>query len=190
MAAFMAQQPPPQYSSDGRWLWDGQRWVPVQPQPQAPAPSANRDLLLIGGGIALVLVLGVCGMGVCALALNGGGSNPAGSGPSGDIIGTYALKQINGQDLPTGGSFGHVVVDGTLELKSDGTYSIRFSWFGETGAARYTGDDGPYTRSGNKLTFSPNDETYEYTGQLGSDSVLVTYDWSRNGKTDRFLFRR
>ena len=169
-------------------MWDGRRWVPVQAQPAAGA--GNRNLLLIGGLVGLVLVLGVCGMGVCALALSAGGSNSNGGAPSGDITGSYALKQIDGRALPAGGSFSQLVVDGSLQLKPDGTYSIRFGWQGELGGFRNTGDDGPFTRSGDTLTFQPSSESYRYTGRLGERSVLVTYDWSRNGKTDRFLFAR
>ncbi|WP_152362707.1 hypothetical protein [Microlunatus speluncae] len=33
-------QAPPQWSPDGRWWWDGQRWVPAQPpQPAGPPPQ-------------------------------------------------------------------------------------------------------------------------------------------------------
>jgi hypothetical protein len=186
-------QVPPQFSPDGRWWWDSQRWVPA-PRPQAAAAtnSSNRSLLLIGGVLALVAVLGVCGMGVCAIAMSGGGgSNLTGSaGPPAEISGVYTLKQIDGHELPAGGSFHELVTDGTLELKADGTYVLRFSWQGSTGASRYTGDDGPYTRTGDSVTFSPSGEDYKYTGRLSGSSILLTYDWSRNGGTDTFLFTR
>jgi len=175
-----------QYSPDGKWMWDGQRWVPAPPVASAPsAAGGNRGLLLIGGLMALVLVLGVCGMGVCALALSAGGS-----GSSSGVAGNYALQEIDGHGLPAGGSFGQLVVQGSLQLTAQGGYSIRFSWQGEFGGARYTGDDGSYTRSGGTVSFQPKDEAYRYSGQLNGSSLLVTYDWSRNGKTDRFLFSR
>lgn len=184
-------QPPPRYSPDGRWFWDGRQWVPVAAAPAARSPSTgNRSLLLAGGLVGLVLVLGVCGIGVCALATSTGAPGGAGPAPAADISGTYALKQIDDRALPAGGSFGHLVVDGALQLKADGSYSIRFSWQGELGSSRYTGDDGVYTRSGSTVAFQPRDEAYRYSGRLGDRSILVTYDWSRNGKVDRFLFRR
>ena len=170
-------------------MWDGRRWVPV-PQVAATRGSSNRGLLMAVGLVALVLLLGVCGLGVCAVFLNSSNGGGSGSGPAGNIVGTYQLKQIDGHNLPAGGSFNQFVYDGSLALKSDGTYSIRFGWQGELGNSRFTGDDGPYTRSGTTITFQPRDETYRYSGQLGDRSVLVTYDWSRNGKVDRFLFSR
>jgi len=30
--------PPPQYSPDGRWWWDGTRWIPVVPPPGSSQP--------------------------------------------------------------------------------------------------------------------------------------------------------
>jgi hypothetical protein len=184
-------QGPPRYSADGRWMWDGRQWVSVPAPPGVgPRSTSSRNLLLAGGLVGLVLVLGVCGLGVCALAVSLGGASSTGPAPAGDVSGTYALKQIDGHDLPAGGSFNQLVIDGSLQLKPDGSYSIRFSWQGELGTGRYTGDDGLYTRSGSTLAFQPKEETYRYTGQLGDRSVLVTYDWSRNGKVDRFLFRR
>ncbi len=81
----MAQQPP--RSPDGRYWWDGNRWVPVDQPPLAypPAPGAyqqaayvpptasiaqprsSRKGLLIGCVVALV-VLGVCGGGAVIAA--------------------------------------------------------------------------------------------------------------------------
>src|SRR5919109_1531463 len=109
MARNFMQQGPGQYSPDGRWWWDGQRWVAVERPAAKAAASSNRNLLLIVGAVVLVGVLGICGMGVCALALGGSG---AGLGtPSGDITGVYALKQIDDHDVPAGGAFNHVVFD-------------------------------------------------------------------------------
>ena len=34
----MSQPPPPQYSPDGLFWWDGTRWVPLARPPQAPPP--------------------------------------------------------------------------------------------------------------------------------------------------------
>ena len=37
------QGAPPPYSSDGRWWWDGQRWIPVQQAPAQLQSSAFRQ---------------------------------------------------------------------------------------------------------------------------------------------------
>ncbi len=60
--------PPPQVSPDGKFYWDGQRWVPVSAPAQAPAQPqrwATRGvpcvtnvgcLIIIGVVIALVVI--------------------------------------------------------------------------------------------------------------------------------------
>jgi uncharacterized protein YndB with AHSA1/START domain len=37
-----ANQAPPQHSPDGRWWWDGQKWIPV-PQPSPSAPTSHPE---------------------------------------------------------------------------------------------------------------------------------------------------
>lgn len=71
----------PQYSPDGKWWWDGSRWVPAQQSPVTPPgapipPSrrASRWPWFVGGAVALVVLLGVC---VAAVG-NSGGSKPQG----------------------------------------------------------------------------------------------------------------
>jgi hypothetical protein len=57
-------QPPYQVgqrSPDGMWWWDGRRWVPVA-QPGAQPPRRTKTWLWwLGGGCAIVLVIGVAG---------------------------------------------------------------------------------------------------------------------------------
>src|SRR5215472_13262391 len=55
----MAEQPPhrapPQYGPDGRWWWDGQRWIPVpQPTPSALPPSPVEQPSRMAGPAAVV----------------------------------------------------------------------------------------------------------------------------------------
>lgn len=62
---------PPQYSPDGKWWWDGERWLPVsdeapparypvaQPVPPAARPGRSRWLPVLAAAVALVLVIGV-----------------------------------------------------------------------------------------------------------------------------------
>jgi hypothetical protein len=58
--------PPPQLSPDGKFYWDGQRWVPVQ----APAPSqrwatrgvpcvTNVGCLIIIGIVIVLVIIGL-----------------------------------------------------------------------------------------------------------------------------------
>lgn len=60
----MTAPAPPQHSPDGKWWWDGARWVPAQPGPfgarrraglPAPAIAALIALALVAGGISIVL---------------------------------------------------------------------------------------------------------------------------------------
>jgi hypothetical protein len=71
----MSQQPPPQVSPDGRFYWDGERWVPFQQpiQPVQPVqPVAGQKQSHTGRNVALgclgVLIVG----GIIALAAAGG----------------------------------------------------------------------------------------------------------------------
>jgi hypothetical protein len=90
------------------------RWIPRGHRSQR---SQSTTLARSRG---LVLILGVCGMGVCAVALSLGGSSSIGALPSVALTATYALKQIDGHNLPAGGSFGELVIEGSLQLKPDG----------------------------------------------------------------------
>jgi len=52
---------PPQYSPDGRWWWDGQRWVPVRPlAPVAePRPPRSRSPIWIAVAALLIVAIGL-----------------------------------------------------------------------------------------------------------------------------------
>lgn len=56
---------PPQFSTDGRWWWDGTRWVPVATPVRPPSPTggglkwARRIFSIVAGGIALLVLLGL-----------------------------------------------------------------------------------------------------------------------------------
>jgi hypothetical protein len=90
----MDQQPgqqgsgPPQYSADGRWWWDGQRWVAVNPHGPAGQgiPVAHKRppaILWIGIG-ALVLVMGICTVAVASSAASKKSAPAARSGAQTD----------------------------------------------------------------------------------------------------------
>jgi S1-C subfamily serine protease len=79
---------PPQYSPDGRWWWDGQRWVPVRPLAPAARPRSPRSrtpvwiaiAALLIGAIALTVVAGSTSWlpaGLRTVILGGGRHGPA-----------------------------------------------------------------------------------------------------------------
>ncbi|MDQ6918031.1 MAG: hypothetical protein M3Z98_01605 [Candidatus Dormibacteraeota bacterium] len=51
----MQHDPTPRYSDDGRWYWDGQRWIPTT----APAPPRRA-----GGAATAVIVSIVAALGI------------------------------------------------------------------------------------------------------------------------------
>src|SRR5436309_2565456 len=55
----MSQQPPPQYSPDGRFWWNGQAWVPVSPVAAAIAPRGHgiRNAAIGCGGFLAFLIV-------------------------------------------------------------------------------------------------------------------------------------
>ena len=50
----------PQYSPDGKYFWDGSRWVPVQQQGPSGSRKRQRWPWVVGIGTAAVVLLGVC----------------------------------------------------------------------------------------------------------------------------------
>lgn len=70
----MSTPPPPQVSPDGKFYWDGTRWVPMQaPVQQATAPAARPStnvgcvtrttcLTVVGLFVAVALVLLIAGV--------------------------------------------------------------------------------------------------------------------------------
>ena len=90
--------PPPEISSDGKFYWDGQRWLPMAgTAPVAPAPVARvtrgrsypgRTLVIGCLGLIVLVVAGVLVVGVC-------GSNNT-------IHGTLTVQESVGQGSCTG----------------------------------------------------------------------------------------
>lgn len=84
--------PPPQYSPDGRFWWDGQRWVPVQlpaPPTQTVITKSSNPFVsgmagCFGVGCAILLVFGIlfasC-TGIVGGALHGASNSMASPGP-------------------------------------------------------------------------------------------------------------
>ena len=42
----MSQAAPPQYSADGRWYWDGERWIPVAAPARRRSPAATAAIVI------------------------------------------------------------------------------------------------------------------------------------------------
>jgi hypothetical protein len=61
------QPPPPQVSPDGKFYWDGQRWVPMQqaaaqpvvPQPAAARSHRGRNLAILAAVLVGLAILGI-----------------------------------------------------------------------------------------------------------------------------------
>ena len=47
---------PPQYSPDGRWYWDGQRWIPVGPQVRR-TPAGATIAVLIASFVGILFMI-------------------------------------------------------------------------------------------------------------------------------------
>jgi hypothetical protein len=70
------QQAQPQYSPDGKWWWDGAKWVAAQQAAPAPGgpigpPRRRRRWPWVVGGLAVLALIGII-----AAAANGGGGSP------------------------------------------------------------------------------------------------------------------
>ena len=138
--------------------------------------SANRPIRAVLALAALVAFMLACDLD------EGSG---AGS-PGADISGRYTLRQINGRSLPAGPAF---IFDGTLDLMSDGTFSLGFSWQGELNAMRYTGEDGTFSIQGSTLTFTSKSDS-QFSGQLSGQRLRVEYDFTGTGKLDQHVFAK
>jgi hypothetical protein len=70
------------FSPDGKWWWDGQRWQPVEqapqpaPRPPGPPPSKRRKRWpwVLGGVVVLLVLFSVC---IAAIANSSGGQQKA-----------------------------------------------------------------------------------------------------------------
>lgn len=132
-------------------------------------------------------------MGIVMLALAAAcGSDKISGAGSESIIGSYALKTVNGGTLPT------VVVQavddklevtaGTLDLHTDGSYLLVFN-LRETQGTTVTEDQsiesGTYTRSSTAVTFHPSDPSGNWTASYATGGTLTV---SEDGVV--FVFHR
>jgi hypothetical protein len=96
----MSSQPPPQVSPDGKFYWDGQKWVPFQgvvaTQPSqvvAAQPSSRRGCFTTVGVVLVVLVaLSIC---VAASHPGGGANHPK---PAIDLSGRSSTQSSVGAE--------------------------------------------------------------------------------------------
>ena len=115
---------------------------------------------------------------ILATAVLAGGLLPAwGDDPTGpeSVAGTYILQTINGEALPYLVQVGFSVTAGSIQLNSDGTYTISLTVTG-LGAQIITGT---FTVDGSTITL--DDGT---TGTVSGDTITVVADG------DTFVFRK
>jgi len=76
---------PPQWSADGRWWWDGQRWIPAAPPTRKPSRGWGLAAVLLVGGFSLLAGIGGAIAWVVFSLLGGvacAGANQTGADPS------------------------------------------------------------------------------------------------------------
>jgi hypothetical protein len=111
----------------------------------------------------------------------GGGSDPASPGDS--VVGTYALRTINGATLPAvlGTEQGVTVsvTAGALTLRADRTFSATVTARGVgvgTDNTLTSTSAGTYSVSGNAVTLVDASDTSRLTGSYANGSVTLTED--------------
>jgi hypothetical protein len=154
----MSSQPPtgPIVSADGKWIWDGQQWLPAQSQSQAPAPAPSvapspkkRGCLRRLGCGCLVLLL-------VLIAVGGGGylaysrglisqrkiANALGKGTGEVVVTNFSDYEVtitltdksSGQDFTNPGDLfggGHPIEPNFSDhfvLVPSGTFALKFSF--------------------------------------------------------------
>jgi Lipocalin-like domain len=101
------------------------------------------------------------------------------TGIRGPVEGTYTLQTVNGQFLPvtindpTTGSL-ITIVDGQVTLDTDGTFFDELDYTDQGSSfVQQSNITGTYSRSGNTITFFPDDGTSRYTMSVSSSSRLI-----------------
>ena len=114
-----------------------------------------------------------------------GGDDDDPTGPGGTATGTYTLRTVNGQNVPTtvyeGDDLGFYykveVLSGHVTLDADGTFEDVTTIRETEGTGTPTPSEfvtvGTYTRTGNTLTFTDDDTGEDYTITVQSDGSLV-----------------
>jgi hypothetical protein len=112
---------------------------------------------------------------------------------TGDIAGSYDLKQVNNTDLTKlpAGVAGRLIISGGCDLAADGTWSIGISSRGDLGFSHVSGDHGTYSIQGNRLTFHGENTGATFTGQINGGQLTVDWElFEDNGKPQRYIFTK
>ena len=164
--------PPPQVSPDGKFYWDGTRWVPVQSQSAvATQVPAGYEIKKKGHGLrngaigclGLIVLIVIISIAAASGNHSGGSSNPAASSPAASTA-PVALKVL----LDKTGSGTNT----TPKFTAGGDWEIDWSYNctgfgGGTGNFQvyvYNGDGTPSDVAVNELGAKGSDVTYEHQG--------------------------
>ncbi|MFL5614958.1 MAG: hypothetical protein ACJ796_14940 [Gemmatimonadaceae bacterium] len=132
-------------------------------------------------------------IGILLLTLAVGCGSDKINGPGNEsVVGSYALKTMNGATLPTvviqTPDDKLEVITGTLDLHTDGSYLLVFD-LRETQGTAVTDDQsiesGTYSRSNTAVSFHPSDNSGVWSASYASGGILTV---TEAGVT--FVFRR
>lgn len=202
--------PPPLVSPDGKFYWDGQRWLPMHQAPQQPpkpgerkASGDLREIALVLGVITLVLIIGA---GTIFLLNRGPSSSPAAQAglvrvdpktlvvQAGDFPSTYTIGPITGE--PSTGQFppgsGKTPIDAyTSYVGVQGVTSMVALYSSVSDAqAAFTSIKVPTTRrslESDLYGLKVGDEQKAFSWDLGANTVEVDFYW-RSGNVIAWLF--
>lgn len=181
------QPPPPQVSPDGKFYWDGQRWVPMQATASAqPVPVAQSQLPsgyeitkkghgLRNGCLGLIVLVVIISIAAANGNHSGGSSNPGASTPAASTA-PVALKVL----LDKTGSG----INKTPDFTAGGDWEIDWSYdcsnFGQSGNFAilvYNGDGSLNDVATNQLGAKGSDVTYEHQGGTYYLQTNSECDW-------------
>lgn len=190
--------PPPVVSPDGKFYWDGQRWLPLHEAPQPSKPvegKASRDLREIGLVLGVITLVLITGAGTIFLLNRGPSSSATQTGlvradpktlvaqgadwPSGDPVDPISGQPLTGQ-YPAGS--GITPVDLYTTFIGGQSVESLVAIYGSVSEAQtaFTSIKLPSTRrsidsylNGLKV----GDEQKAYSWNLDANTVEVEFDW-------------
>ena len=118
-----------------------------------------------------------------AVSVSACGDGPSGLTATSGHAGTYTLRTINGQVLPTtidsDATARLDVASGSVTLRADGTFTDQTEFRLVSGTSTTTETDvitGTYTRTGGTVTFSPSDGGTYSMSFTGGNTLTQTID--------------
>ncbi|MDQ3697598.1 MAG: hypothetical protein M3373_06185 [Gemmatimonadota bacterium] len=148
--------------------------------PRDAAPVARRTFY------SALLAVSMLGAAAC-------GDDDNGTGPQG-ITGTYALRQVDGENLPADNDQGFITITvtaGSLVLDDDDTWEMTIAFDIDDDPQVPFEDFGDFDRSGNSITFHSDEFDDQFSGSLSGDEITVDYDFDGDGSADtEFVFER